>query len=124
MRAGAEMLAPAKRYLFVGRAFNVEAIRIVEHLLVAIPRGQPQRQHVALANTLAAELDRARRSPRDMCNRTAPAQNLLNRCRHQRWIVDQLCAFGGMLDQRQQSAGNRIPRGLESTDDILKAVVK
>ena len=72
MRAGAEMLAPAERDLFVGSTFNVEAIRIVERLLVAIPRGQPQRQPVAFADMLAADLDVVRRDARDMRNRTAP----------------------------------------------------
>src|SRR5229473_491651 len=92
MRAGAEMLALAERDLFVGRAFNVEAIRIVESLLVAIPRGEPQRHHFALADKLAAEIYRACRNPRDMRNWTAPAQNLFNRRSHHRGIVDQLCA--------------------------------
>src|SRR5260370_21962454 len=84
MRAGAEMLALAERDLFVGRPFNVEAIRVVESLLVEIPRGEPQRQHVALANRLAAELYRARRSPPDMRNLTAPAQKLFHRRRPHR----------------------------------------
>ena len=53
MRAGAEMLALAECDLFVGSAFKVEAIRILEGLLVAIPRGEPQRQLVTLADRLA-----------------------------------------------------------------------
>src|SRR5260370_32740901 len=90
MCAGAEMLAPAEGDLFVGSAFNVEAIRIVESLLVAIPRGEPQRQHGALADALAADLDRARPTPRDMSKHSAPAQDLFTRRWHQRPLVDQL----------------------------------
>src|SRR5258708_5052035 len=124
MRAGAEMLALAKSYLFVGGAFNVEAIRILEGLLVAIPRGEPQRELVTLADRLASHNGVARGNARDMSYRTAPAQNLFNRRRHHRWIVQQLGALGGMLDQREQSARDRIAGGLESTDDVLKAVVE
>ena len=59
--AEAEVGAEAERHVLVGRAGDVEAERIVEHVLVAVGRRVEEHQLVALVDRLAAQLDVARR---------------------------------------------------------------
>jgi len=65
-----------------------------------------------------------RRDAPDVGNRACPAQNFFDRRRHQRRVTREPRTLVGMLDQRKQTAGDRIARGFESADDVQKSVME
>src|SRR6266851_6570823 len=81
------MFALAEGQMLVGRPPDIESIWIRKDRLIAIAGGKPQDHAIALKNRLAAELRVLHRDARKMRHRTRPAENLLDRRRHQGGIV-------------------------------------
>ena len=98
MRARTKMLALAESDMLVGSPPNVEGIRICENLFIAIGRGEPQHHAVSLMNLLAAQLSIFHRHSRKMGDRTRPSENLLDRGRQQRFVLQQHFQLRRMLD--------------------------
>src|SRR5580658_3534293 len=102
MCTGAEMLALAERDVLVGRPPEVEGVGIVEHGLIAISGRKPQRDAVALANLPTAQFRVPGCDARKMSYRTRPAQNFLDRARHDFRMRAQQIQLRWMLEQGQQ----------------------
>src|SRR5436190_16943607 len=71
--------AGAEGHVQVRVAADVEAVGVVEDLLVAVPGGEPGGDLVALADRLAAEREIACRGPPEVVHGSRPAQDLLAR---------------------------------------------
>src|SRR5580704_448264 len=106
MRAGAEMLAFAEGDLLVRAAAKIETVWIKKEGLIPIPPRHPQRQPVALANLLAAELGIGSCDSRNMSYRTGPPEDLFDRARHQLGVIRQTLALGRMPNQGEEAAGD------------------
>jgi hypothetical protein len=70
------VLAVAERHVVVGRAADVEALRLGEHVLVAVRRRIPEDQLRVLRDLLAADLALLRRGAPERVHRGRVAQDL------------------------------------------------
>ena len=79
MGTEAVVLCPAEAEMSVGGAADIEAVGIVEHLLIAISGAVEHRHRLALADQGAVELVVAKRRAFHVVDRGRPAHDLLDR---------------------------------------------
>src|SRR5215471_16111440 len=96
--AGAEVLADAEGEVTVRVAVDAEAVRVLEDLLVAVRRGVEERDDVAAADALPAQLDVGRGGAGEVDDRARPAQDLLDPALEQVRPRLEAAPLLGMLD--------------------------
>ena len=97
--AEAVVLAVAERHVVVGRAADVEALRLGEHVLVAVRRRIPEDQLRVLLDLLAADLALLGRGAPERVHRRAEAQDLLDRAVEQRHVLLQRAQLVRVVEQ-------------------------
>jgi len=103
MRTAAEMLASAKGEMIVRLALEIEGMRTRERCFVAIAGRKPERRTITRADLLAAQLGVCGCDASEVSRRAGPAQNFLDRGRHDLRIVEKKIRLIGMFMQGQQS---------------------
>ena len=123
------MLAAAERDVRVGMTGDLEVLGIVaEDFLVAVGRAVEHDDGVALFDALAADFDVGGRGARHVRHRGGPAQHLLDRCRDERGVGDQLGALVRVVDQgqgaqRDEVAGGLVARHQQQEGEVQQIVV-
>ena len=117
VRAEAEVLADAEAEVRVRVAVDAEGERVLEDVLVAVGRRVEERQRVALADLLAAQLVVARRGAREVVDRRRPAHDLVGR------DLDEIAGSPGACGNSSGCSRNasrpprdRVPRGVVPGD--------
>src|SRR6185437_5005761 len=109
-------------------AIDDELVRPVDRVLVAVARDVPHDDLLALFDPLAADLGVGERGAAHMRDRALPADDLRHHALDQRRIGAQLVVLFRILVQRQQPAGDRVPRrvaaGHDQQDDVAEIFLR
>ena len=105
-----------------GRRSIRNANGIVEHVLVAVRRPEVERDLLAGADRLAAQLVVLGGRAGEVADRAGPAQDLLDRVGQQLGLRPQLLPLVAVLGEREQPAADRVARGLVAGLDEELAV--
>ena len=104
MHAQAEMGADAERQVRVGVPGDVEGLRVVEDLVVAVGRRVDHRHLVARRDRLARHLGVDHRGAPEIVQRVGPAQHFLDHCRYRIRVPAHRRHLLRMLQQGEQPA--------------------
>ena len=104
--------AAAEGDVVVRRAGDVERVRVVEHLFVAVRRDVPEGDLVAGVDRLPAQLEVLRRGPPHVHDRRRVAQHLVDRARQQRRIGGELRPLVGVLEEEVHPVRDEVAGGL------------
>ena len=119
VHAEAEVLGDAERQVRVRRAADVELLRIVEHVFVAVRGRVDHHDLVARRDRRVAELGVGGRRAPEVVQRVLVAQDLLDRARHERGIGPQVGELVGMVEQRAQADDeHRLRRVVAGGDEL------
>ena len=109
---------PPKVTWSLGVRRDVERVRVVEHVLVAVGRRVVDDDLVAFLDLLAAELGVAGGGAPEVVDRAAPAEHLLDaRSARASGRSRSSSACVGVLDQRQHAVGDEVAGRLVAGDD-------
>ena len=106
----------------LGVAVHVEAVRIREHVLVAVGRRVDHRQLLARPDVLPAHDGVGGGGASEVVERVRPAQDLLDRRRNERGILLQPPHLLGVLHERERAVGDRVPGRLVAGDHQQREV--
>ena len=92
-------------------------VRVLDHRVIPIARDVPHGHLVALADGLALHLEVLGRRPRHMRQRRLPTDGLRDHGGDQVRVRPQLGVLVGVLVERQDRAGDGVPRRVVAADD-------
>src|SRR5262245_14996100 len=116
VRAEADVLAHAESEVAVRAAVDPELERRLEDLLVAVRGRVEERERVALADALAAQLVVRRRGAREVDDRRRPAHDLLDGGGQELRPALELAELARVLDEGEHAAARRVAGGLVPGD--------
>jgi hypothetical protein len=108
----ADVLPDAEGEVAVGAAIDAEREGIVEDLLVAVRGREVERELLAGADLLAAQLVVLARDPGEVGDRRDPAQDLLDRRGKQIGVRPEPGPLAGMLAEGEQAPAEGVAGGL------------
>ena len=118
MRAEAVVrTAEAERHVLVGRAGDVEAVRVGKHALVAIGRGKPQDDLVARLDLLAVQLDVLGRRTAEVVDGGGVPDDLFGGRAGERGVGAESRNLVAVLKQRSNAVRHRVSRRLVAGGD-------
>ena len=101
----------------MGVRADVEDVRVLEHLLVAVGGGVVHDDLVALLDRHAADLGVAGGGAPEVVDRRAPAEHLLHAGVPERRVVAEPLRLVGVVDQGQHRVVDEVPGRLVAGDD-------